>query len=67
MCTRVVVGDVDPQAPIWDRADVSIVVSGHLTPDQRLSQTVAMLAFLGVPQKPDGATCFCGEPVVIPT
>lgn len=66
MCTRVVVDDVDPRAPIWDRADVSIIVSDRLTPTQRLFQIVALLAFLGAKQATEGATCFCGEPVVIP-
>jgi hypothetical protein len=66
MCTRVVVRDVDPQAPIWDRNDVSIIVSDRLTPTQRQLQTIALLVFLGAPQGADGATCFCGDRVVIP-
>lgn len=66
MCTRVVVGDVDPQAPVWNRADVSIVVSDRLTHTQRLFQTALLLAFLGAKQATEGATCFCGEPVVVP-
>lgn len=66
MCTRVVVGDVDPQAPVWDRDDVSIIVSDRLTLTQRLFQTTALLVFLGAKQTAVGATCFCGDPVVIP-
>lgn len=66
MCTRVTVDDIDPLVPLWDRPNVSIVVARQLSPIEVLVQVRALLKYLGACQSGLGATCWCGDTVVIP-
>jgi hypothetical protein len=66
MCVTITVGDVDHHAPVWDRDQVSIGISRLLTFPQALRQIRAMLMWLGAPQCPGCATCWCGEAVAVP-
>jgi hypothetical protein len=67
MCVTVSVGDVNPRAPIWDHDEVSILISSLLTAAQAALQVRTMLMWLGAPQGRQAATCWCGEPVELPT
>lgn len=66
MCATVIVEDVDPIAPRWDRDRVAIVIGEGLDYFQALRQIRALLAYLGAPQTGLGATCWCGEFVAVP-
>lgn len=66
MCTTVVVDDIDPIAPRWDRDNVAIVIGQGLDYFQALRQVRALLVYLGAPQLGLGATCWCGEFVAVP-
>jgi hypothetical protein len=66
MCTRVVVDDIDPLMPRWDRPNVSIVVARELAPLEALLQVRALLIYLGACQTGLGATCWCGDSVELP-
>lgn len=66
MCATVVVEDVDPRAPKWDRDRVALIIGEGLTHTEALHQIRALLTFLGVPQHSLGATCWCGEHVSVP-
>lgn len=66
MCAIVIVGDVDPIAPRWDRDHVAIVIGQGLDYFEALRQVRAMLAYLGAPQHGLGATCWCGEYIEVP-
>lgn len=66
MCVTITVGDVDYRAPVWDRDQVSIGISRLLTIAQALFQVRAMLMWLGAPQHPGCATCWCGDDVRVP-
>jgi hypothetical protein len=66
MCAIVIVEDVDPIAPRWDRDRVAIVIGQGLDYFQALRQVRAMLTYLGAPQLRLGATCWCGEYVAVP-
>lgn len=66
MCATVVVEDVDPRAPRWDRDRVALIIGEGLTYTEALHQIRALLAFLGAPQHGLDATCWCGEHVSVP-
>jgi hypothetical protein len=66
MCAIVIVEDVDPIAPRWDRDRVAVVIGQNLDYFQALKQVRAMLIYLGAPQAGLGATCWCGEFVAVP-
>lgn len=66
MCATVLVEDVDPTAPQWDRDRVAIVIGTGLDHFQALRQIRALLIWLGAPQMGLGATCWCGEHVAVP-
>lgn len=65
MCVTVVVGDIDPIAPKWDRDQVAVVIGPNLDYFTALRQVRAMLIYLGAPQLGIGATCWCGDYVAI--
>lgn len=67
MCATVVVEDVDPASPRWDRARVSLIVGQGLSYTEALHQIRTLLLWLGAPQPGLGATCWCGEDVEIPS
>lgn len=66
MCATVIVEDIDPIAPRWDRDRVAIVIGQGLDYFAALKQVRAMLIYLGAPQLGLGATCWCGEYVAVP-
>lgn len=66
MCATVIVEDIDPIAPRWDRDNVAIVIGQGLDYFTALKQVRAMLIYLGAPQLGLGATCWCGEFVAVP-
>lgn len=66
MCVTVIVENVDPVAPRWDRDRVAIVIGQGLDYFQALRQVRALLVYLGAPQLGLGATCWCGEFVAVP-
>jgi hypothetical protein len=66
MCATVIVEDIDPIAPRWDRDRVAIVIGPGLDYFQALRQIRAMLIWLGAPQLGVGATCWCGEYIPVP-
>ena len=66
MCATVIVDDIDPIAPRWDRERVAIVIGQGLDYFAALRQVRAMLIYLGAPQLGLGATCWCGDYVAIP-
>lgn len=66
MCAIVIVENVDPIAPRWDRDRVAIIVGRGLDYFGALRQVRAMLTYLGAPQQGLGATCWCGEYVEVP-
>ena len=66
MCVTVIVDDIDPIAPRWDRDRVAIVIGPQLDYFQALRQVRALLIYLGAPQAGLGATCWCGEYVAVP-
>lgn len=66
MCATVIVEDIDPIAPRWDRDRVAIVIGRKLDYFQALTQVRALLTYLGATQGSLGATCWCGEYVAIP-
>lgn len=66
MCATVLVEDVDPTAPRWDRDRVAVVIGQGLNYSQALRQIRALLIWLGAPQTSVGATCWCGDYVAIP-
>jgi hypothetical protein len=66
MCAIVLVEDVDPSVPRWDRDRVALVIAPGLTYFEALRQIRALLIFLGAPQMGLGATCWCGEYVAVP-
>lgn len=67
MCATVVVEDVDPASPSWDRARVALVIGFGLSRTEALKQIRALLIWLGATQAGVGATCWCGEQVAIPS
>lgn len=67
MCATVIVEDVDPTVPRWDRDRVAIVIGVGLDHFQAVRQIRALLIWLGAPQMGLGATCWCGEYVAIPS
>lgn len=66
MCATVVVEDISPKAPRWDRDRVAIVIGPGLDHFAALRQVRALLSWLGAPQLGIGALCWCGDPVIIP-
>ncbi|MEU0665696.1 hypothetical protein ABZ508_26420 [Streptomyces lavendulocolor] len=66
MCAIVVVEDIDPAVPIWDRERVQIIIGLGLDYLQALHQVRTLLLVLGAPQLDLGATCWCGESVEVP-
>lgn len=66
MCATVVVEDIEPDAPRWDRDRVAIVIGRGLNHFEALKQVRALLAWLGAPQLGVGALCWCGDPVTVP-
>ncbi|GAA2929298.1 hypothetical protein GCM10010446_12270 [Streptomyces enissocaesilis] len=66
MCAIVSVEDIDPAAPVWDRARVAILIGPDLDYFQALKQVRALLSWLGAPQRGLGATCWCGDYVQVP-
>ena len=66
MCAIVIVEDVAPIAPRWDRDRVAIVIGRGLDYFGMLRQVRAMLVYLGAPQAGLGATCWCGEHIEVP-
>lgn len=66
MCAIVVVEDINPQAPRWDRDRVVIVIGAGLDYFQALRQVRALLVWLGAPQLGLGATCWCGDFIEVP-
>ncbi|MGW2861848.1 hypothetical protein [Streptomyces sp. NPDC001205] len=66
MCATVVVEDVDPASPKWDRRRVAIVIGPGLDYLEALRQVRALLIWLGAPQKGLGATCWCGDYISVP-
>ena len=66
MCATVLVENVDPTAPQWDRDRVAIVIGEGLDYFQAVKQVRALLLWLGAPQMGLGATCWCGEYVAVP-
>lgn len=66
MCVTVIVGDVDPIAPRWDRDKVAIVIGQGLDYFEALKQVRALLTYLGALQQGQGATCWCGDHVAVP-
>jgi hypothetical protein len=66
MCVTVIVEDIDPIAPRWDRDRVAIVIGPHLDYFRALRQIRALLIYLGAPQMGLGATCWCGDYVAVP-
>jgi len=66
MCAIVIVEDVDPIAPKWDRDRVAIVIGQDLDYFAAVRQVRAMLVYLGAPQLGLGATCWCGDYVAVP-
>jgi len=67
MCATVIVEDIDPIAPRWDRDRVAIVIGQNLDYFRALKQIRAMLVYLGAPQMGLGATCWCGDYVAVPS
>lgn len=66
MCATVIVEDINPIAPRWDRDRVAILIGRDLDYFQALKQVRTMLAYLGAPQQGLGATCWCGEYIEVP-
>lgn len=66
MCAIVVVDDVDPTFPSWERDRVAVVIGEGLSYFEALRQVRALLACLGATQLGVGATCWCGEYVAVP-
>jgi len=66
MCAIVVVEDISPDAPRWDRDRVAIAIGRGLDHFEALKQVRAMLTWLGAPQLGIGAICWCGEAVTLP-
>lgn len=66
MCVTVIVENVSPIAPGWDRARVAILIGEGLDYFQALKQVRTLLIYLGAPQLGLGATCWCGEHVAVP-
>lgn len=66
MCATVIVEDIDPIAPQWDRDRVAIILGQGLDYFTALKQVRALLIYLGAPQMGLGATCWCGEFVAVP-
>lgn len=66
MCATVIVENIDPIAPRWDRNRVAVVLGRGLSYLDALRQVRIMLAYLGAPQQGLGATCWCGEYVEVP-
>jgi hypothetical protein len=66
MCVTVIVEDIDPIAPRWDRDRVAVVIGQRLDYFESLKQVRALLTYLGAPQLGLGATCWCGEYVAVP-
>jgi hypothetical protein len=66
MCTTVIVNDIDPIAPRWDRDNVAVIIGQGLDYFAALKQVRAMLVYLGAPQLGLGATCWCGDFVAVP-
>lgn len=66
MCATVIVEDIDPIAPRWDRDRVAIVIGQGLDYFHALKQVRALLIYLGAPQMGLGATCWCGDYVAVP-
>jgi hypothetical protein len=60
------VEDINPQAPRWDRDQVTILIGRGLDHFTALKQVRAMLTWLGAPQLGIGALCWCGDHVTIP-
>lgn len=66
MCATVIVENIDPIAPRWDRDRVAVILGRGLSYLDALNQVRVMLAYLGAPQQGLGATCWCGEFVAVP-
>lgn len=66
MCATVIVEDIDPAAPVWDRDRVAILIGPGLDYFEALKQVRALLTFLGAHQTGLGATCWCGDFVAVP-
>ena len=66
MCATVIVDDIDPIAPRWDRDRVAIIIGRGLSYLDALRQVRIMLAYLGAAQQGLGATCWCGEFIAVP-
>lgn len=66
MCATVIVEDIAPIAPRWDRDRVAIIIGQGLDYFAALKQVRALLTYLGAPQHGLGATCWCGEYVEVP-
>lgn len=66
MCAIVVVDDIDPTFPKWERDRVAIVIGEGLDYFEALRQVRALLVWLGATQTGVGATCWCGEYVAVP-
>lgn len=66
MCATVIVENINPIAPRWDRDRVAVIIGQGLSYLEALRQVRVMLAYLGAPQQGLGATCWCGEFVAVP-
>ena len=51
MCATVIVENIDPIAPRWDRDRVAVILGRGLSYLDALNQVRVMLAYLGAPQQ----------------
>lgn len=66
MCATVIVENIDPIAPRWDRDRVAVIIGQGLDYFTAVRQVRALLIYLGAPQTGLGATCWCGDYVAVP-
>lgn len=69
MCIRIALVENLPMIATWDPDEVTILVSRGTHPHDLIRELHAILTVdLGAPDHPGaGLTCFCGEPVQLPS
>ncbi|MFG2144104.1 hypothetical protein ACGFRG_07880 [Streptomyces sp. NPDC048696] len=69
MCIRICTAETDdlPEIATWDPDEVSILVRTGTHHTDLIRELHALLADLGAPTRGAGLTCFCGDPVDLPS
>ncbi|MBE4783966.1 MULTISPECIES: hypothetical protein [Streptomyces] len=68
MCIRIAIADALQQIAIWDPDEITILVDRGTHPHDLIRELHDLLAVdLGAPITGAGLTCFCGDPLELPT